>query len=85
VTEWCCSLIGAYTLIVISITFGKCHYGSELNDVVKEFVFFQTEKRGVVFMYPLCEKGVLYCICLEMHQYVQAPFWSAVVEESNVI
>jgi hypothetical protein len=36
-------------------------------------------------MYPLREKGVLYCICLEMHQYLQAPFWSAIVEESQVM
>ncbi len=31
------------------------------------------------------EKGVLKLICLEMHRYVQSPFWSAVVEESIVM
>jgi hypothetical protein len=31
----------------------------------------------------LYEKGVLQCICLEMHRYVQAPFWSAGVAEST--
>ncbi len=36
-------------------------------------------------MQPLCGKGVLQCICLEMHLYVQAPFWSAVVAESTVM
>ncbi len=33
----------------------------------------------------MCEKVVLQCICLEMHLYVQAPFWSAVVAESTVM
>jgi hypothetical protein len=33
----------------------------------------------------MCEKGVSKCICLEMHLYVQAPFWSAVVAESTVM
>ena len=36
-------------------------------------------------MQLLCEKGVLQCICLEMHRYVQALFWSPVVAESTVM
>jgi hypothetical protein len=36
-------------------------------------------------MLPLCEKGVLQCICLEVHRYVQVTFWRAVVAKSTVI
>jgi hypothetical protein len=36
-------------------------------------------------MKPLYEKGVLYCICLEMHCYVQARFWSGGIAESTVM
>ncbi len=36
-------------------------------------------------MQPLCGKGGLKCICLEMHPNVQALLWSAVVSESTVM
>jgi hypothetical protein len=61
------------------------------HNIVKKF-FFSRRNRVMYsfhkfpdFSNSRCEKGVLLCICLEMHLYVQAPFWSAVVPESTVM
>jgi hypothetical protein len=36
-------------------------------------------------MQRLCQNGVFYCICSEMHRYVQAPFWSAAVSQNPLL
>ena len=45
-------------------------------NIVKTFVFFQTEQSDEVFI-----KFLTFHVRLEMHLHVQAPFWSAVVAE----